>query len=226
MKLLKLIEKEKNALQSRLEKEFDRMTKEWEDKVVKIKMEEKRLKDRMQDMAEKNVALQRQVSHLNNKEFTHLKSPVGESIELKTRLMEAQNEIAELRQSLVESCQRAKEAEDNLQSIQRCYDEKEVENYALQGSVIRLQRMCNDQENIISGLRQAGLQDTPQEMVKNDYSITKPQQEELLSVSTASMTCSEFQDMENIVQLGCQRMKSFGLHTQPLRCKKSLKPKI
>jgi hypothetical protein len=82
---LKLIEKEKNALQSRLEKEFDRMTKEWEDKVVKIKMEEKRLKDRMQDMAEKNVALQRQVSDLNNKEFTHLKSPVGESIELKTR---------------------------------------------------------------------------------------------------------------------------------------------
>lgn len=185
------LEQEKIALRSRLEKE-------WEDKMAKIKTEVKRWKDRLQDFVEKNVALQRQVSHLNNKESIHLKSQVGESAELKTRLMEAENEIAELRQSLSESCQRTKEVEDNLQSIQRCYDEKEVENYALQGSVIRLHRMCNDQEDLISGLRQVVLQDTPQEKVNNDHMITKSQQEELLSVSTASMTCTGSRDMESI----------------------------
>ena len=166
--------------------------------MAKIKMEEKRWKDRLQDFVEKNVSLQRQVSHLNNKESTHLKSQVGESAELKTRLMEAENEIAELRQSFAESCQRTKEVEDNLQSIQRCYQEKEVENYALRGLVIRLQRTCNDQEDLISGLSQVVLQDTPQEKVKNDHMITKSQQEELSSVSTASMTCTESQDMASI----------------------------
>lgn len=103
---LESVEKEKNALQSSLEKKFDRQTKEWENKVEKIKMEEKRLKYRMQDMVEKNAGLQRQVPHLNNKEFGPFKKQVGESTELKTRLMQAENEIEKLRKSLTESRQR------------------------------------------------------------------------------------------------------------------------
>lgn len=177
---VKMVEKDKNVLQSTLEKELDRRSSEWGNRLEKIKLEEKRLRDRVRDLAEQNVALQRDVSYFNNK-GTNLNSQVRES-ELymdgfNTRLKDAENEIAQLRQSLTESHKQTKEAEHSLQSIKSCYDAKERENHALQKSIVRLQRLCKDQERTISGLWQGlndEINDIPQE--KNDHA-TKLQQE-------------------------------------------------
>eukprot|EP01018_Ginkgo_biloba_P038019 Gb_41640 [translate_table: standard] len=178
----KMIENEKNDLQLSLEKELDRRSSEWANKLEKIKLEEKRLRDRVRDLAEQNVALQREVSSLNNREID-IKQQARESEiymdGFKTSLEEAKNEIIQLQQSLFDSRKQAKQAEDDRDSIKRGYKEKERENYDLQKSVVRLQRLCKDQERTISGLWQ-GLNDeiSDAQQDKSDH-ITKLLQEQL-----------------------------------------------
>eukprot|EP01018_Ginkgo_biloba_P021294 Gb_06002 [translate_table: standard] len=191
---VKMVEKEKNKLQLSLENELDRRSSEWGNKLEKIKFEEKKLRDRVRDLAEQNVALQREISYLNNKE-NNLKSQVRESEHymdgLKTRIKEAENEITQLRQCLTESCKQAKQVEDDRQSIKREYTMKERENYALQKSIVRLQRLCKDQERTIIGLWQGlndEINDIPHE--KNDH-IVKLQQELLRVTGAEQALCKD-----------------------------------
>eukprot|EP01018_Ginkgo_biloba_P029406 Gb_03477 [translate_table: standard] len=109
----------------------------------------------------------------------------------KTSLEEAKNEIIQLQQSLFDS--KARKAEDHRDSIKRGYKEKERENYDLQKSVVRLQRLCKDQERTTSGLWQ-GLNDeiSDAQQDKSDH-ITKLLQEQLRSTSEKALR----KDLEN-----------------------------
>lgn len=178
----KIMENEKNDLQLSLEKELDKRSSEWATMLEKIKLEERRLRDRVRDLAEQNVALQREVSSLNNREI-NLTTQVREFEQhidgYRERLENAENEIIQLRESLSESYKQTKQTEDDRESIKRSCKEKERENHELQKSLVRFQRLCKDQERTIGGFLQ-GLNDevnhSPQD---TDDRIAKMQREQL-----------------------------------------------
>ncbi|KAM3339971.1 hypothetical protein P3S68_029841 [Capsicum galapagoense] len=62
------LETEKNELQSVLEKELDRRSIDWSLKLEKYQIEQHRLRERANELAEQNVSLQREVSSFNEKE--------------------------------------------------------------------------------------------------------------------------------------------------------------
>ncbi|KAM3327520.1 hypothetical protein P3S68_033947 [Capsicum galapagoense] len=62
------LETEKNELQSVLEKELDRRSSDWSLKLEKYQIEQHRLRERVRELVEQNVSLQREVSSFNEKE--------------------------------------------------------------------------------------------------------------------------------------------------------------
>ncbi|CAK7325580.1 unnamed protein product [Dovyalis caffra] len=62
------LEKEKNELQTALEKELDRRSSDWSSKLEKYQLEEQRLRERVRELAEHNVSLQREVSSFSERE--------------------------------------------------------------------------------------------------------------------------------------------------------------
>ncbi|PHT97565.1 hypothetical protein BC332_33521 [Capsicum chinense] len=64
----RILEIEKNELQSVLEKELDRRSSDWSLKLEKYQIEQHRLRERAKELAEQNVSLQREVSSFNEKE--------------------------------------------------------------------------------------------------------------------------------------------------------------
>ncbi|PHT69472.1 hypothetical protein T459_28959 [Capsicum annuum] len=62
------LETEKNELQSILEKELDRRSSDWSLNLEKYQIEQHRLHERVRELAEQNVSLQREVSSFNEKE--------------------------------------------------------------------------------------------------------------------------------------------------------------
>ncbi|KAL2896315.1 Centriolin [Bienertia sinuspersici] len=64
----KRLQEEKNEVQSVLEKELDRRSSDWSSKVEKCKEEEQRLRERVRELAEQNVSLQREVSSFSEME--------------------------------------------------------------------------------------------------------------------------------------------------------------
>ncbi|XP_057864371.2 uncharacterized protein LOC131072262 isoform X1 [Cryptomeria japonica] len=193
----KILENEKNDLQQTLEKEIDRRSNEWASMLEKIRSEERRMRERVRDLAEQNVALQREVSSLNNQEI-HVKSQVRESqkcmTDLRNKLTDAENEIMQLRESLSESIKKGKQAEDDRDSNKRSYKEKERENSELQKSVVRLQRLCKDQERTIGGLwggLDNEINDRPHD---KDDCITKLQKEQLRLVGVEQALRKELEN--------------------------------
>lgn len=178
----RIMENEKNDLQLSLEKELDKRSNEWATMLEKIKLEERRLRDRVRDLAEQNVALQREVSSLNNREInltTQVKEFEHHIDGYREKLENAENEIIQLRESLSESYKQTKQAEDDQESIKRSYKEKERENHELQKSVVRFQRLCKDQERTIEGYLQ-GLNDKANSGAQDtDDCIAKLQREQL-----------------------------------------------
>ncbi|GMI87027.1 hypothetical protein like AT3G55060 [Hibiscus trionum] len=63
----KKLEVEKHEIQLGLEKELDRRSSDWLSKLEKYRLEEQRLRERVRELAEQNVSLQREVSSLNEK---------------------------------------------------------------------------------------------------------------------------------------------------------------
>lgn len=106
-------------------------------------------RDRIRDLAEKNVALQREVLHMKKTRKT-IKSQLTESElymdSFNIKLKDSDNEIAQLRQAFKESEIGTKKAEDNVQSI----DAKQRESYALKKAFTRLQRLMKDHERAIN----------------------------------------------------------------------------
>ncbi|KAK6145315.1 hypothetical protein DH2020_022135 [Rehmannia glutinosa] len=150
------LEKEKNDLQSTLEKELDRRSTEWSLKLEKLQAEEHRLRERVRELAEQNVCLQREVSSYNEREMdattkiTYSEKQLGD---LSIQVKEAREENHYLQKTLSEMQEKARAAEQDRDCIRRNYEEKVIECKDMHQSISRLQRTCNDQEKTIHGLR-------------------------------------------------------------------------
>ncbi|XXG52527.1 hypothetical protein AAC387_Pa03g0833 [Persea americana] len=151
------LEREKTTLQSSLEKELDRRSSDWSFKLEKYQSEEQRLRDRVRELAEQNVSLQRDVSSLNSREASDRNRLMQLEVQLKEvteRLEEARAENHNIQQELLELQEHSKGVEGDRDSIRRSYKESENETKELQKVVARLQQICGEQEKTVNGLRQ------------------------------------------------------------------------
>lgn len=150
------LEKEKNDLQSALERELDRRSGEWSLKVEKYQVEEHRLRERVRELAEQNVSLQREVSSFGERE-ADVKNRVTHSEQqlegMTTRMQEAKEENQNLLQSLSELTEKYKGLEEEKECMRRNYEDKVRECKDLHRSITRLQRNYSEQEKTIEGLR-------------------------------------------------------------------------
>ncbi|CAA0833597.1 Unknown protein [Striga hermonthica] len=148
--------KEKNELQLTLEKELDRRSNEWSQKLEKLQTEEHRLRERVRELAEQNVALQREVSSYSEREMdsrnriTLSEKQLGD---LSDQCKDAMEENHYLQRSLSEMQEKARAAEEERDCIRRNYEDKVAECKNSHQSISRLQRTCNEQEKTIDGLR-------------------------------------------------------------------------
>ncbi|KAJ3684594.1 hypothetical protein LUZ61_013758 [Rhynchospora tenuis] len=122
---------------------------DWSIKLGKYASEEKRLRERVRELAEQNVALQREISSLKSKEG----EIQAKNVEYEAQLDQVRRENSELKHSLTEVTESFKVAEGQLGELQISYKEKEDEAKALHKTVLRLQRTCTDQEKSINSLR-------------------------------------------------------------------------
>ncbi|KAK7390727.1 hypothetical protein VNO78_18767 [Psophocarpus tetragonolobus] len=150
------LEKEKNEMQSALEKELDRRSSDWSFKLEKYQLEEQRLRERVRELAEQNVSLQREVSSLSEREMESKSLMAYTDQQLrgltdKTEIMK--KEILDLQQNLLELQEKCKIAEENRDCFLRNFEEKEKECKELHKSLTRLLRTCSEQEKTITGLQ-------------------------------------------------------------------------
>ncbi|KAK8356845.1 hypothetical protein V6Z11_A05G384000 [Gossypium hirsutum] len=178
------LEKEKHETQLRFEKEFDRRSSDWSVKLEKYRLEEQRLRDRVQELAEQNVSLQREVSSFNDRETENrslTKYSEQQLKELMGRVEKMNNENQDLIQNLSESQEKHRAAMEDVACVIRNLEEKEKECKELQKSVTRLLRTCTEQEKTIEGLRDGyGKEiDKKQSMEKNEKQVQKLQREQM-----------------------------------------------
>ncbi|CAH9121270.1 unnamed protein product [Cuscuta epithymum] len=150
------LEMEKNDLQSSLEKELDRRSSEWSMKLERYQMEEHRLRERIRDLAEQNVSLQREVSSLSEKEEgnrNRISYSEKQLDDLTLRVEEKRDENMILEQNVHELKEKYKIAHQEHDCIRRNYEDKVKECKDLHRSIARLQRTCSEQERTIDGLR-------------------------------------------------------------------------
>ncbi|KAL1542253.1 myosin-15-like [Salvia divinorum] len=148
--------KEKNEIQVALEKELDRRSAEWSLKLEKLQSEEHRLRERVRELAEQNVSLQREASTSSEREMESRSKTTNadkQLVELSTQLKEAREENHYLQKTLSELQEKTRAAEEEGDCIRRKYEEKVCECKDMHQAVSRLQRTCNDQERTIEGLR-------------------------------------------------------------------------
>ncbi|XP_073036833.1 uncharacterized protein [Primulina eburnea] len=150
------LEKEKNELQSALEKELDRRSVEWSLKLEKYQAVEHRLRERVRELAEQNVGLQREVSSFSERE-TGTKTKIANSEkqleELAIQVRETKEENYLLQKNLSELKDKARVLEEDRDCTRRNYKEKVTECKDMHQAISRLQRTCSDQEKTIDGLR-------------------------------------------------------------------------
>ncbi|KAI3793397.1 hypothetical protein L1987_36016 [Smallanthus sonchifolius] len=151
------LEKEKNELQLTLEKELDRRSIEWSMKLEKYKMEEHRLRERVRELAEQNVSLQKEVSVLGEKELDNQSKVMnsGQQVkELNIKMEEAVKEKQNLNQYLSELKDKYRAAEEDRDLFKRNFEAKDKECKELHKAVTRLLRTSNEQDKTIEGLRE------------------------------------------------------------------------
>ncbi|XVF23749.1 hypothetical protein REPUB_Repub13aG0065900 [Reevesia pubescens] len=178
------LEKEKHEIQLGLEKELDRRSSDWSLKLEKYQSEEKRLRERVRELAEQNVSLQREVSSFNEKETENrnIMTYSAEQLkELTRRVEDLNDENQDLRQDLSQSKEKYRAAIEDLDCIRRNFEEKEKECKELQKSVARLLQICGEQEKTNEGLREGYTQEIEkkQSMEKNDKQVKKLQMEQM-----------------------------------------------
>lgn len=151
------LENEKNELQMALEKELDRRSTEWSLKLEKYHAEEHRLRERVRELAEQNVTLQREVSSFRERDgdIRNQISLFEQRIhDLNARLEEGRDENQNLKKNISEIQEKYRTAEEDHKCVRRNYNEKEKECRELHRSVTRILRTCNEQEKTIDGLRE------------------------------------------------------------------------
>ena len=133
-------------MQSALEKELDKRSSDWSFKLEKYQLEEQRLRERVRELAEQNVSLQREVSSFSEREMESKSVMAFTDQQLKgltdkTEIMK--NEIIDLQQNLLELQEKYKIAEENRDCFLRNFEEKEEECKELHKSLTRLLRTCS-----------------------------------------------------------------------------------
>ncbi|KAG2324972.1 hypothetical protein Bca4012_039464 [Brassica carinata] len=150
------IEKERSELQAGLEKELDRRSGEWTSKLEKFHLEERKMLERVRELAEQNVSLQRELSSFHENEteskgmITHLERRVAE---LTTAADELHDENSYLKQTLSQVKESYAGATEDIDFLRRNFEEKDQECKELHKSVAKFLRTCKDQEKTIEGLR-------------------------------------------------------------------------
>ncbi|WOL06803.1 hypothetical protein Cni_G15537 [Canna indica] len=208
------LEKEKNEIQLSLEKELDRRSNDWSLKLEKFQSEEQRLRERVRELAEHNVALQREISSLKAHEVevqSRILNSERQLSELTSSLEDVRTQNHVLQQSLSEMQDRFNGAEEDRNCLRRCYKEKEKENKELQRVVVKLQRTCSEQDKTISGLRQGLSDDLSKIAIEENDKITRLQMEQLRLTGVEQMLRKEVEScrleveslrLENISLLG------------------------
>ncbi|KAK8926508.1 hypothetical protein KSP39_PZI018229 [Platanthera zijinensis] len=176
------LEKEKNDLKLSLENELDKRTDEWSLKLSKLQAEEQRLRERVRELAEQNVSLQREISWFQGSELETRNSVVNIERQLNESIV-SQNELkadkCNLHQALLElqvRCNRAEEQRDHHRSS---FKERERENTDLQKLVGRLQKTCSEQDKTISGLRQSCSREIEKLFSEGDNDVVQLQTEKM-----------------------------------------------
>ncbi|CDY24970.1 BnaC03g22020D [Brassica napus] len=153
---IKRLEKEKSELQFELEKELDRRSVEWTSKLESFQMEEKRLRERVRELAEHNVSLQREVSTFHEKETERIdtmRNMEEKFNELSATAEETRGENVYLKQNLSKLQESYNGTTEELDCVRRNFEAKEMECKELHKYVTRLVRTCGEQEKTIQGLR-------------------------------------------------------------------------
>lgn len=151
------LEKEKKELQFSLEKELDRRSGEWSSKLEKYQTEEHRLRERVRELAEQNVSLQREVSSFKERDSYSRNQIIssGEQLQdLTTSIEQARAENQNLHKIISETKEKLRGADEDRDCIRRNYEEKEKECKDFHRSLCRMLRTCSEQEKTIEGLRQ------------------------------------------------------------------------
>ncbi|XWS56496.1 hypothetical protein CRYUN_Cryun09bG0090200 [Craigia yunnanensis] len=180
----KKLEKEKHEIQLGLEKELDRRSSDWSLKLEKYQSEEQRLRERVRELAEQNVSLQREVSSFNEKETENRSIMTHSAEQLKelTRRVEKLNdENQDLRQNLSLLQEKYRAALGDLDCIRRNFEEKEKECKELHKSITRLLRTRSEQEKTIEGLQEGYNEEIEkkQSVEKNEKQVKKLQMEQM-----------------------------------------------
>lgn len=153
----KKLDREKTELQSELEKELDRRSNDWSLKLEKYQLEELRLRERVRELAEQNVSLQREVSLLNQRD-TENRSIISNSDQkvkdLTVMMDKLRDENQVLMQNLCDLQDKYKTAKEDRESFKRNFEEKDKECKELYKATTRLTRTCSDQQKTINGLQE------------------------------------------------------------------------
>lgn len=153
----KKLDREKTELQTELEKELDRRSKDWSLKLEKYQLEEQRLRERVRELAEQNVSLQREVSLLNERDTEN--RSIMSSSEQKVKDMtvmvdKLRDENQLLMQNLSDLQDKYKTAKEDRESFKRNFEEKDKECKELYKATTRFTRTCCDQQKTINGLQE------------------------------------------------------------------------
>ncbi|KAJ4885187.1 Uncharacterized protein Rs2_35280 [Raphanus sativus] len=177
------IEKERSELQAGLEKELDRRSGEWTSKLEKFQLEERKMLERVRELAEQNVSLQRELSSFHENEtenkgmITHLERRVAE---LTTAADEVRDENSYLKQTLSQIKESYAGATEDIDFLRRNFEEKDQECKELQKSVAKFLRTCKEQEKTIEGLRDGVSEESKkQPSEKLDQLVKKLQVEQI-----------------------------------------------
>ncbi|KAJ6831637.1 cingulin-like protein 1 isoform X1 [Iris pallida] len=190
------LEKEKNELQSSLEKELDRRSSDWSLKLRKFQSEEQRLRERVRELAEQNVSLQREISTLKGNEASTKSRIMNSEMQLNDLAASLDVERTEnhnLRQALTELQERLNGTEEERNYIRQNLKDKEKEGKELHRVVIRFQRMCREQDKTIDGLRQGYSNEIGKQSIERDDKVSMLQMEQIRLASVEQMLRKELE---------------------------------
>lgn len=180
----KKLDREKTELQSELEKELDRRSNDWSLKLEKYHLEEQRLRERVRELAEQNVSLQREVSLINVRD-TENRSIISNSEqkvkELTIMMGKLRDENQVLMQNLSEMQDKYTTAKEDRESFKRNFEEKDKECKELYKATTRLTRTCCDQQKTINGLQERLTHELGKntETERSDKHVAKLQMEQI-----------------------------------------------
>ncbi|XP_042399034.1 myosin-11-like isoform X2 [Zingiber officinale] len=199
------LEKEKTDIQSSLEIELDQRENDWLLKFENFEAEEQRLRDRVRELAEQNVSLQREISLLKTSEVdaqSRIMNSEKQINEMTASLEDMRIGNADLLQSVSELQGKHRGAEEDLDHLRGCYKEKQEENKELHKAVVKLQRICSEQERTMSGLRQGLNEELCKKAIENGDEIDRLKMEQLRLTGIEQMLRKEIEscrlEMESI----------------------------